>query len=178
LREIANRIVRPARQSVSRTFQSEITLFREYIMRNRLFLLAAAVLLSACADDQHTTAPASRSGLSGRSLNGEATASGKAIANPLAKPTDQVGFTQVFTVGEPDFTHISKGNTGTGTATCPAGSHVIGGYYTITFHDTAPDFTYISAGIDQANGWSVTGSVPATAVSAVVTIAVAAVCIQ
>lgn len=147
-------------------------------MRNRLLFLAAAVLFSGCADDQHATAPASRSGLSGRSLNGDAKPSGTAIANPLAKPTDQVGFTQVFTVGEPAFTHISKGNYGTGTATCPAGSHVIGGYYTIIFNATAPDFTYVSAGIDQANGWFVTGGVPATAVSAVVTISVAAVCIQ
>jgi hypothetical protein len=146
-------------------------------MRNRLFLLTAAVLISGCGD-QHATAPASRPGLSGRSVNGEVTPSGNAIANPQAKPTDQVGFTQVFTVGEPEFTHISKGTTGTGTATCPAGSHVIAGYFSITFHDTARDFTYISAGINQANGWSVTGSVPATAVSDVVTISVAAVCIQ
>ena len=147
-------------------------------MRNRLLLFSAAVLLSACADDPHTTAPASRSGSSSRSAAGDVMPSGQGIRVPQAKPTDQVGFTQVFTVQEPVFTHVSKGSTGTGTATCPAGSHVIGGYYTITFDGTAPDFTYISAGIDQANGWSVRGSVPAAAASDIVTFVVTAVCIQ
>jgi hypothetical protein len=129
-------------------------------MRNRLLLLAAAVVLSACADDQHATAPASRSGLSGRSASGDAGPSGQATGNPQAKPIDQVGFTKITRVVSPTATSHANA-AATATATCPAGTTLVGGGHEIlVLSAPVPPFVRSSAG-DQ-NEWSVlvTNSLP------------------
>ena len=101
-------------------------------MRNGLLLLTAAVVLSACADDQHPAAPASRSGLASRSVSGDAAPSGQLALSPQAKPTDQVGFTKTFVAfGVEAF--LSRGVTESAFshADCPAGSVLVGGGYEI-----------------------------------------------
>jgi hypothetical protein len=94
-------------------------------MRNRLLLLLTAVILSACADDQHATGPASRSGVGSRSASGDASPSTQGIA-PQAKPTDQVGFTKIVAIyGES--VDLAANTSANATVTCPAGSVATGG---------------------------------------------------
>jgi hypothetical protein len=105
-------------------------------MRNRLLLplLTAAVVLAACADDQHTTGPASRSGPSSRSGSGDVTPTGQAIANPQAKPTDQVGFTKVAAVyGVP--VNLAANASENATVACPVGSFSTGGGFDMVLTD-------------------------------------------
>ena len=98
-------------------------------MRNRLLLLTAAVLLSACADDQHSTAPASsHTATSGAAGNLDRSAPGTASAG--AKPVDQVGFTKVAVLYGAAVS-VSAGANGTATITCPAGSLATGGGFEI-----------------------------------------------
>jgi hypothetical protein len=141
-------------------------------MRNRLLLLAAAVVLSACADDQHATAPNSRAARSGAAADlGPA---GQAVVNPAGKPTDQVGLTTVFSVAGPVVSiGIGMGPTPV-TATCPAGSQAIGGGYTVGNWAATRFLTITQMGLDGANGWKVAGWVtdpvaPALFVSVAVT---------
>ena len=147
-------------------------------MRNRLIFLAAAVVISGCADDQHTTAPASRSGLASRSVSGNGVSTNQGVSLPTAKPTDQVGFTKVFTVAAPQVIVLTPSNNHTGTATCPAGSHVIGGYHQLVYGAQAVDFLYSGAGFDGLNGWAVTGAERINGVSPEVVFSVTAICIQ
>lgn len=94
-------------------------------MRNRLLLLTAAVVLSACADDQHTTAPAgSHIASSGAAGNLDRSAPGTSMA--AAKPVDQVGFTKVAVLYGTAVS-VAVGANGTATITCPAGSLATGG---------------------------------------------------
>jgi hypothetical protein len=99
-------------------------------------------------------------------------------ANPQAKPTDQVGFTQVFKVEAPEYTHIVKGSVGSNTATCPAGSTVIGGYHVLTSLASAADFIYVGSGLDGANGWVITGWANLNGNSSVVNVDVFAICVK
>jgi hypothetical protein len=100
-------------------------------MRNRLLLLTAAVVLSACADDQHATAPASRSSRSNSSA-GDVMPLGQGIGVPDAKPIDQVGFTKTFVAFGAEAL-LTRGVTESGysQANCPAGSVIVGGGYEI-----------------------------------------------
>lgn len=123
-------------------------------MRNRLFLLTAAVLLSACADDQHTTAPAtSRAARSG--VLGDVGPSARGLANAQAKPVDQVGFTKVTYVSSA-IIQLPAGQSTQTTATCPDGSTAIGGGYNVTGYlaGATPPFVRF-AGLDGQNGWMV-----------------------
>jgi hypothetical protein len=121
-------------------------------VRTHFLLLTAAVLLSACADDQHTTGPASRSNVSGRSATGDVTAPGQLTPNPQAKPVNQVGFTTVTTVTSATFEALPL-VPGYLVATCPAGTTVIsGGYEILTGQDDARIYY---DGPSGANGWKV-----------------------
>jgi len=125
-------------------------------MRNRLFLLTAAVVLSACADDQHATAPASHSGLSGRSASGDVAPSGGGIKLPDAKPAAQVGFTKITRVTSAQC-NVVIGENSSNTATCSAGTTAIGGNYNISLFVSSASFPWFRfAGLDGQNGWSVT----------------------
>ena len=126
-------------------------------MRNRLLLLTAAVLLSACADDQHPTAPASRPASSSRSAAGDLGTATQSTGSPQAKPIDQVGFTKITAVNS-DLIHTVPGqNTGT-FVSCPAGSTAIGGGYHITLYTagSVPPLTRV-IGL-EGNGWAVSFS--------------------
>ena len=125
-------------------------------MRNSLtlFALAAAVAaiatIAACSDQQQPTSPATTNG-AGRAAPASATsaASLTGSAGAQAKPTDQVGFTQLIDVEGPT-TMLVQGFYPV-TVTCPVGSQPISGGYTIpAFY--APSVTiYSSARV--GNGW-------------------------
>jgi hypothetical protein len=91
-----------------------------------LILLSTLVILAACADDQHATAPAnSRSLNSARSTAaGDARASSQ-LVSAQGKPTDAVGFTKITTVIS-TWTFPANGN-GFAHTDCPVGTTVIGG---------------------------------------------------
>ena len=101
-------------------------------MRNPLLLCTAAVLLSACADNQNATAPVSRPSSSSSSATGDVTTTG--IRVPDAKPVDQVGFTQVTRVNSPNPESVVAGQTSAASVACPAGSTAIGGHYNISLY--------------------------------------------
>jgi len=92
-------------------------------MRNRLFLFAATILFVACADDQHSTAPASRT-TSGRSASANVTPSTQTAGQ--AKPIDQVGFTKIAEAVSKNMV-IPIGGQDDRVATCPLGSVAVSG---------------------------------------------------
>jgi hypothetical protein len=151
LRDIPIRIVRPARQIGEPDIPPNHQTLSGAVMRNRLLvLLAAAVLLSACADDQHTTAPAnSRSSRS--SASGDVGATTQGIQVPQAKPTDQVGFTTAQTITSATI-DIPAGTNGVATATCPAGTTLVGGGYTIIVWGVTPA-VYLNNPNGAGTGW-------------------------
>jgi hypothetical protein len=124
-------------------------------MRNRLLLLTAAVVLSACADDQHTTGPSSRSGIASRSAAGDAAPSGQGSVTPSAKPTDQVGFTTITQVKSEPFA-ITPGQVMSASATCPAGTSVVGGGYNLTNLPSVFPIVSSSSATLGSNSWWVT----------------------
>ena len=123
-------------------------------MRNRLLLLSIAGVIAAGSEQQQPTSPA----IIGASPSAPAAVSSTGpIATANGKPTDQVGFTKVFTVTGTLVNIVGVAGPKTATATCPAGSYAVGGGY-----ETAPFlqsryFIHIKSGLDNANGWSVTG---------------------
>lgn len=130
-------------------------------MRYTLLLLAATAILSACADDQHPTAPSSRSNPSSRSVNGDAAPSGQAIALPGAKPVDQVGFTKITRVTSAATT-LGASTVGV-TADCPAGTVLTGGGF--WFQDwTGTTAPFVTGSLDNGhNSWAVTVDNPGAA---------------
>jgi hypothetical protein len=141
----------------------------EFQMRINLLVLSTVFVLAACADDQHTTAPTRFRSTSSPSASGDmATRQGLGI--PQAKPQDHVGFTQVTTV-KSVAVNFGAGGSGSASATCPAGSQVIGGAYALSSGDFAIDSNAPNAN----NGWTVHGTVGAAGPLAVT---VTAICIQ
>jgi len=132
-------------------------------MRIRLSLIAAAatavVLVAACSDQSAATAPVSRSTAStvGNARDDRALST-NAFAAANAKPTDQVGFTKVFTV-KSAVVHINSGSSApaTATAVCPAGSFPISGGYGVYLNVGNFHVMYNLPSIN--NGWSVTAEV-------------------
>jgi hypothetical protein len=114
-------------------------------MRKNILLLSAAILFAACADDQHATAPnGPRSGAASRSVD--------LPPGPSAKPIDQIGWTQAVTVvstSQP----VSPGTSGFATATCPIGTTVVGGGYTLDFGPGAAPAVYHNIPIG-GTGWN------------------------
>jgi hypothetical protein len=155
LREIANRIVRLARHNGEPDIASELSLLLGATMRNRLFLLSAAVLFAACADDQRTTAPAYPPGPSNRSIIGaDGRASTELGTAPQAKPMDQVGFSKITIVGSV-YVNVFAGQDAQATATCPAGTTAIGGGYGMTGYVTGESSPLITfASLNAQNGWT------------------------
>jgi len=91
-------------------------------MRNRILVFTTALFLSACADDQQTTAPKASSDAS-RLVS---------VANPsLPSAQGKTGGGAAFTITkvQSPTTSLTAGQSGSATATCPAGSQVIGGGY-------------------------------------------------
>jgi len=119
-------------------------------MRNNILLLSAAILLGACADDQHATAPAStRSGAASRSTApdfppGPGTA---------AKPTDQVGWTKAVTVASTPLA-VAPGASGFISANCPAGTTLVGGGFTIDVNGGPAPIVYLNNPGVTGTGWN------------------------
>ena len=92
-------------------------------MRYSIIVFTSALLLGACADDQQTTAPKASSDAS-RSVS---------VANPTLPSTQGKagGGSPAFTITKvqsPTVT-LNNGQSGSATATCPAGAQIVGGGY-------------------------------------------------
>lgn len=137
----------------------------ELTMRNNLLLLSTAFVLGACADDQPTTAP-SRVRSSSNSSPSADMATKDGLGIPQARPQDNA-----VTVVKSVAVNLGAGGSGSVSATCPVGSQVIGGGYTLSSGDFAIDSNAPNAN----NGWTVHGTVGAAGPLAVT---VTAICIQ
>ena len=119
-------------------------------MRNLITLLAAATLVVACADDPHPTAPSGS-----RSASGQIQPTADKVPVAQAKPADQVGFTKITRVFSSQHP-VAAGVSGAATATCPAGTTVIGGGHFITGGTPFTGAPRLSYSVDdQGNGWTV-----------------------
>lgn len=121
-------------------------------MRNFITLLTAGALIVACADDSHPTQPASRpiAGTADLRLSNQS-------VGASAKPVDQVGFTKISYVSTgPGSIHVELGDVVVATATCPAGTVVGNGGYTVLLWDASkiPARVVTNAPNGQ-NGWTV-----------------------
>jgi hypothetical protein len=171
LRKIAAPIVILARRAGGPDIASEIILILGDIMRNHILVLTTAILLGACADDQHTTAPASsRSARS--AATGDVMPSTQGLGIPQARPLDP-GFTQITTV-KSALVNVPTGTSGSATATCPAGSQLISGGYVLNGYTGS--FALDTNAPNGSNGWTVKGFLGAA--GSFVTIVVTATCIQ
>ena len=89
-------------------------------MRNRILVFTTALLLGACADDQQATAPKASSDAA-RSLS---------VGDPsLPSAQGKAGGGVTITKVQSATTNLTTGQSGSATATCPAGSQVVGGGY-------------------------------------------------
>jgi hypothetical protein len=97
------------------------------IMRNSLILFSLAALVAACSEqDQQPTSPARSAGATPASS--PVVSSASQLGNAQAKPTDQVGFTQVsYLLGVSQ--KVAAGGNGEAVAMCPLGTQVTGGGY-------------------------------------------------
>jgi hypothetical protein len=125
---------------------------RKYLMRNFITLLTAGALIVACADDSRPTQPASRP----TAATAEARPD-KQSAGGTAKPVDQVGFTKIsYAFSGPGTTHVEPGDMVQTTATCPAGTVVGNGGYTVLLwvSSNTPPWV-LTDGPNNQNGWTV-----------------------
>jgi hypothetical protein len=112
----------------------------------RVLILSAALIAAACSDNQQPTSPAN-----GRSVSVKASAANEPSSSAQAKPTDQVGFTKVTRVFSDNIT-VPAGQEGQAVATCPPGSVLTGGGYTLNYQTLA---RVVQSHDDAANGWRV-----------------------
>ena len=91
-------------------------------MRNSILVFTTALLLGACADDQQTTAPKASSDAS-RSVS----VAGASLPSAQGRAGGGSGFT--ITKVQSTMLNLTTGQSGSATATCPAGSQVDGGGY-------------------------------------------------
>jgi hypothetical protein len=116
-------------------------------MRKNLLLLSVAVLLAACADDQHATAPkAPRSGAASRSV-------ADSPPGPNAKPIDQVGWTQAVTITSTPHA-VAPGTFGVAMATCPAGTTLVGGGYSLDVAAGVPPLVILNTPGIGSTSWN------------------------
>ena len=117
-------------------------------MRKNLLLLSAAILLGACADDQQTTAPnGPRSGAASRS------AAPDLPPGPSARPADQVGWTKAVTVVSTPLS-VAPGAASFATATCPAGTTLVGGGYSLDLGFGVAPIVYLNNPGIGGTGWN------------------------
>jgi hypothetical protein len=88
-------------------------------MRNNILVLVTALVLGACADDPSTTAPKASAGEANRSLS----SIGPSTQGKAGGPAFTITKVQSTTL------NLTTGQSGSATATCPAGAQVVGGGY-------------------------------------------------
>ena len=127
-------------------------------MRTSFLLLSAALVLAACNDAGESTAPRSRTIVTSAS---EGSAAQYLPPGPSASGKPSPGFSSVISVESAQGTFGGAGNAlgwltkGTVTATCPAGTTVMGGGFDV--YGTYPwDLSVYSSKPNGANGWKVT----------------------
>jgi hypothetical protein len=132
-----------------------------------VLLFSAVAILAACADDQHSTAPASsRSASNGRhAAAGNATVSSVGVT-PQGKPIGQIGFTQVQSYVSGVWT-IGVNESQDAVFFCPDGTVATGGGFILDA--TTPDhLPFVERSVPFQNGWRVLvrnmaiGSLPAS----------------
>jgi hypothetical protein len=143
----------PCATNALRTFSPTHPTHTEIVMRPVL-LLSIALLLTACGDDQNTTAPVTRPVARGVPASGDTRVSTQVMA-AQGKPTDAVGFTKITTVIS-TWTFTAGGN-GFAHTNCPAGTTAIGGGFGYDLpggYPTVPAPSMIAQVIAN-NGWSI-----------------------
>jgi hypothetical protein len=101
-----------------------------------VILLSTLVILSACADDQHSTAPAKANSLNRTSSAVGDTRVSSQLPSAQGKPTDAVGFSKITTVVS-TWT-FNPGLSGFAHTDCPAGTTVVGGGFGYDLPDGFP----------------------------------------
>jgi hypothetical protein len=100
-------------------------------MRNNIMLFSLVAIVAACADQQQQPTSPSVADVGGRAAPSAATevSSNAPTVGGQAKPTDQVGFTQLFDMDGPPtlITAVIQ----TLTVVCPAGSKAVSGGYSM-----------------------------------------------
>jgi len=91
-------------------------------MRNHILVFTTALVLGACADDQQTTAPKASS-----DANRSVSVGASSLPSTQARAGGGAGFT--ITKVQSTTLNLTTGQSGSATATCPAGSQVVGGGY-------------------------------------------------
>jgi hypothetical protein len=117
-------------------------------------LLSTLIVLAACNDDQHATAPISRSLNRATSPAGDTRVSSQ-LPSAQGKPTTVVGFTTITPVLST--LTFNPGVSGTVHADCPAGTTVVSGGFGYDLQNGFPTVaapSMISAGI-VGNNWSI-----------------------
>jgi hypothetical protein len=129
----------------------------ELHMRTTLLLLSAAFVLSACADDQHATAP-------GNTRRATGSASSNTVPpdedGPVNQAKPSAAFSVVFSV-KTGLLYLLPGISGSVNPACPVGSQVVGGGYVLA--GNAAQLVVTGNGPNATNGWTVSGNLPATA---------------
>jgi hypothetical protein len=116
-------------------------------MRTNILLLSAAILLGACADDQHATAPASAPSAASRSVSPDAP------PGPNARPNDQTGWTTAVTVYSTPHA-VAPNSASFATATCPAGTTLVGGGFSLDLGSGVAPAIYLNNPGLGATGWN------------------------
>ena len=116
-------------------------------MRSNILILVAAIVLAACADDQHATAPNSPRSAASRSV-------ADTPPGPSARPIAQVGWTQAVTIVS-TAKNVAPGTAGVATATCPAGTTLVGGGFTLDYNGGAAPAVYLNNPGIGSTGWNV-----------------------
>jgi hypothetical protein len=121
----------------------------------RTAILFAVVLLAACADDQHSTAPAGNRSSASRSLSPSDGRTSAQLSSGQSRPTDAVGFTRVSS-NVSNWT-FGPGKSGVAHTDCPTGTTITGGGYAVDVPDGTPvtALPIVVASIAGGNGWSI-----------------------
>ena len=128
-------------------------------MRNVALLLSFGLVIAACGDAQHPSAPLSRR--AGGVASPDVAPSDGAAKHPDAKPADQVGFTKIQAYYGTPIT-LYPGQDGTATMSCPAGSVVTGGGFEMYINSLGPEpamwRSRATGPVESATGWIVSAS--------------------
>lgn len=122
-------------------------------MRTTLLVFSTLAILAACAQDG-TTTPGSQSRSPNAGPNRDGAPSGPAQSGASAKPAPDFSTMTSVTSAEVSWDGVNK-IFGAAVATCPAGSKVTGGGYTLTGGVVAPTVAYNAP--FGPNAWRVYG---------------------